>query len=179
VGFVDYYETLEVSPNANSETIERMFRYLAQRYHPDNQDTGDRDRFDLVLEAHNTLRDTVKRVQYDIEYKQQVSAHAKLVEDASDSHGIERDVEVQARLLSLFYTKRRNNIREPGIGDAELSHLLDCPQEHLEFHLWYMKEKRWIERREDGLLAITIDGVDRASSEPNIRAARKLLSDQS
>ncbi len=40
--FTDYYEILEISPNANSETIERIFRYLAMLYHPDNQDTGDR-----------------------------------------------------------------------------------------------------------------------------------------
>nr|WP_246767912.1 DnaJ domain-containing protein [Bradyrhizobium sp. CCBAU 53340] len=33
------YETLEISPNANSGTIERMFHYLAQRYHPDNRKT--------------------------------------------------------------------------------------------------------------------------------------------
>jgi curved DNA-binding protein CbpA len=38
--FTDHYEVLEISPNANSETIERIFRYLASRYHPDNQDTG-------------------------------------------------------------------------------------------------------------------------------------------
>jgi preprotein translocase subunit Sec63 len=37
--FVDYYEILEISPNADSGAIERMFRYLAQRYHPDNRDT--------------------------------------------------------------------------------------------------------------------------------------------
>ena len=54
--FVDYYELLEISPNANSETIERMFRYFAQRYHPDNQDTGDRVRFDVIMEAHDVLR---------------------------------------------------------------------------------------------------------------------------
>ena len=65
--FIDYYELLEISPNANSGTIERMFRYFAQRYHPDNQDTGDRDRFDLIAEAHATLRDSVKRAQYDIQ----------------------------------------------------------------------------------------------------------------
>ena len=35
--FIDYYELLEISPNANSGTIERMFRYFAQRYHPDNR----------------------------------------------------------------------------------------------------------------------------------------------
>ena len=62
--FIDYYEILEISPNANSGTIERMFRYFAQRYHPDNQDTGDRLRFDLIAEANATLRDPVKRAQY-------------------------------------------------------------------------------------------------------------------
>ena len=30
--FIDYYEILEISPNANSGTVERMFRYLAQRF---------------------------------------------------------------------------------------------------------------------------------------------------
>ena len=62
----DYYETLEISPNANSETIERVFRYLAMRYHPDNQDTGDQLRFSQIMEAHDTLKDPVKRAQYDI-----------------------------------------------------------------------------------------------------------------
>ena len=42
--FIDFYETLEVSPNANSETIERMFRYQARRFHPDNKASGDRAR---------------------------------------------------------------------------------------------------------------------------------------
>ena len=43
--FIDYYEILEISPNANAETMERIFRYLALRYHPDNPNTGDPARF--------------------------------------------------------------------------------------------------------------------------------------
>jgi DnaJ-class molecular chaperone len=62
--FTDYYEILEISSNANSETIDRIFRFFAQRYHPDNQDTGDRARFDEVMQAYNTLKDPVKRAQY-------------------------------------------------------------------------------------------------------------------
>ena len=65
--FVDHYEILKISANADLGAIERMFRYLAQRYHPDNRDTGDRLRFDVILEAHNTLRDPVKRARYDIQ----------------------------------------------------------------------------------------------------------------
>jgi curved DNA-binding protein CbpA len=64
--FIDYYEILEISPKANTGTIERIFRYLAQRYHPDNQDTGDGRHFAIILEAYNTLKDPVRRTQYDL-----------------------------------------------------------------------------------------------------------------
>ena len=142
--FTDYYEILEISPNANSGTIERMFRYLAQRYHPDNQETGDRLRFDVIVEANDTLRDPVRRAQYDIQHKSQSSVRWKLSEEASDSKGVDRDVDIQGKLLSILYTKRRQNISDPGIGKLELERLLGCPSEHLEFNVWYLREKGWI-----------------------------------
>src|ERR1700683_92556 len=103
---VDYYEILEISPNANSGTIERMFRYLAQRYHPDNQDTGDRSRFDAMMEAYDTLKDPGKRAQYDIVHKNHSRIRWKLAEEASDNRGIERDADIQSRLLSILYVRR-------------------------------------------------------------------------
>ena len=176
-GFVDYYEILEISPNAGSETVERMFRYLARRYHPDNQATGDRDRFDLVLQAHNTLRDPVKRVAFDIEYEYNSGLRSELTKEASNGDVVDRDVDLQHKLLAIFYAKRRRDTRDPGLGDGELELLLGCPIEHLEFSIWYMKEKRWIARTENGTFAITAEGVDRASSES--QTAKKLLTDQS
>jgi curved DNA-binding protein CbpA len=176
--FVDYYEILEISPNAESGAIERMFRYLAQRYHPDNRDTGDRLRFDVVLEAHDTLKDPIKRAQYDIQHKDHSGLRWRLAEEASDSKGIVRDVDIQNKLLSVLYVKRRQNIRDPGIGDLELERLLGCPAEHLEFHFWYLKEKGWIGRTENGMLAITVEGVDRANSEHDRKSiSKKLLND--
>jgi curved DNA-binding protein CbpA len=178
--FVDYYEILEISPNADSGAIERMFRYLAQRYHPDNRDTGDRLRFDVVLEAHDTLKDPIKRAQFDIRHQNHSGMRWRLAEEASDSKGIVRDVDTQNKLLSILYVKRRQNIRDPGIGDLELERLLGCPAEHLEFHLWYLKEKSWIGRTENGMFAITVEGVDRANSEQDRKTvSKKLLSDQS
>lgn len=177
--FIDYYEILEISPNANSGTIERMFRYLAQRYHPDNQDTGDRSRFDVIVAANDTLRDPVKRAQYDIQYQNQSSFRAKLTEEASDSKGIDRDSDIQNKLLSILYVKRRQNISDPGIGNLDLERLLGCPPEHLEFHVWYLKEKGWIARTENGTLAITVEGIDHANSEHHRKATNKLLTDQS
>jgi curved DNA-binding protein CbpA len=177
--FVDYYEVLQISPNANSETIERMFRYLARHYHPDNPATADRDRFDLILQAHNVLRDPEKRAQYDIEHRQRLGDRVELAADVLAGAGIDRDLDTQSRLLELLYAKRRRDLQDPGLGNAELEALLGCPIEHLEFNIWYMKEKRWIRATENGTLAITVEGVDKISADAHVKAPTRLLTDQS
>jgi curved DNA-binding protein CbpA len=176
--FVDYYEILEISSNANSGTIERMFRYFAQRYHPDNQDTGDRPRFDAIMEAYDALSDPGKRAQYDVKHKNHLSVRWKLLREASDNKAIEQDVEIQNKLLSIFYVRRRQNLDNPGIGELTLERMLGCPVEHLQFHLWYLKEKGWIRKTESGMFAITVEGVDRANSEQHETNPNKLLTDQ-
>ena len=45
--------------------------------------------------------------------------------------GIKRDIEIQNKLLSILYIKRRRNVGEPGIGDYELEVLLGCPAERV------------------------------------------------
>src|SRR5690348_8480673 len=115
--FVDLYEILEISPNANSGALERMFRYLAQRYHPDNPETGDRDRFDLVLEAHKVLKDPAARASYDLQYKQHAGVRTRLAEEASHGSGIEQDIEIQNKLMSILYVKRRQDVKNPGVPE--------------------------------------------------------------
>ena len=195
-GFINYYELLEISPSASSEAIEHSFRNLARRYHPDNQDTGSRSKFDAVIEAHNTLKDEAKRAKYhednpgalplfsDLfseEVVQPGMRYASRNDDDSgfvDGLGIDRDISIQNHLLILLYLQRRRNIREPGIGNAELERLSGCAHEHLEFHIWYLRAKGWICTEESGLLAITIDGVDRAAQIYQANATR-LISDNS
>jgi hypothetical protein len=69
--------------------------------------------------------------------------------------------------------------KNPGIGDYELERLSGCPREHLEFHVWYLKEEGRIGRQENGTLAITVGGVDRANSEQRRRetATKQLTHD--
>ena len=47
----------------------------------------------------------------------------------------------------------------------QLERLLACPAEHLEFHIWYLLEKNWIIRQNNGQLAITVTGIDRMREE--------------
>lgn len=176
--FTDYYETLEISPNANTDTIDRVFRYLAQRYHPDNHQTGNHLRFSEIVQAHEVLRHPDQRAQYDLNHKRHSEYSWKLTEEASDREGLEFDTVIQERLLSILYAKRRRNMQNPGIGNLELERLSGCPREHLEFHLWYLKEKGWIGRLENGLLTITVNGVDKAIIEHRRIHSTKLLTNQ-
>ena len=41
---------------------------------------------------------------------------------------------------------------------------MGIPQEVLDFHLWYFREKGWIKREEDGGFAITAEGVDKVEA---------------
>ena len=64
-GKPDYYEVLQVSDGAEPETINRIYRMLAQRYHPDNQETGNEARFREITEAYQILSQPEKRASYD------------------------------------------------------------------------------------------------------------------
>ena len=176
--FKDFYEILEISPNANSDTIDRVFRYLAQRYHPDNQATGDHYRFAGIVKAHEVLRDPEKRAQFDIEYKKNRARRLPSSEASQKPRTPYEDISMQERLLLLFYVKRRRSMNNPGLGDLELERLSGCPREHLSFHLWYLKEKGWITRLENGLLSITVSGVDQSNQTARRTQSAKLLTAQ-
>jgi DnaJ-class molecular chaperone len=62
-----YYEILEVSELASTETIRAAYRSLSKRFHPDNTKTGNAERFRLIGEAHECLVDGGKRKAYDTE----------------------------------------------------------------------------------------------------------------
>lgn len=156
----DYYEVLQVSPNADQDTIQRVFRHLAKRYHPDNPETGDGDRFRQLFDAFQVLSDPEQRVQYDVKHADLKSARWKFLDQESAHDDISVDRRLRAALLSILYIARRNDAEKPGVGDLELERALDCPTEHMRFHIWYLKENGWVQRTEAGKLAITASGVD-------------------
>src|ERR1700677_2792792 len=67
--FVDFYEALEISPNADPDTIHRVYRILAQRFHTDNRETGSAERFRELTEAYKVLAEPETRASYDVAYQ--------------------------------------------------------------------------------------------------------------
>ncbi len=63
----DYYQTLEVSRDADGGTLKSAYRKLAMKYHPD-RNPGDAEceaKFKAINEAYDCLKDPQKRAAYD------------------------------------------------------------------------------------------------------------------
>ena len=64
--FIDYYSVLGVAKHASAEEIDRAYRQLARKYHPDVSKAHDaEERFKRINEAYEVLKDPVKRQHYD------------------------------------------------------------------------------------------------------------------
>jgi len=64
--YQDYYKTLGVEKNATQDEIQRAYRKLARKYHPDINKAGDaEDKFKQLNEAYEVLGDPDKRVRFD------------------------------------------------------------------------------------------------------------------
>jgi len=157
----DYYEILQVSPRADRDTIERVFRFLTNRFHPDNRETGDAERFTEIVDAYEVLSSAVKRAQYDLSYERVRESRWKMFSHEATSDDLATDTRIRLAIMSILYIVRRNNPAQPGVGTVELERLLECPEPVVKFHCWYLRENNWIVRLETGHLAISALGVDR------------------
>ena len=64
--YQDYYKTLGVEKNAAQDEIQRAYRKLARKYHPDiNKSSDAEDNFKKINEAYEVLGDPEKRKKYD------------------------------------------------------------------------------------------------------------------
>ena len=171
----DHYETLQISPNADPDMVHRVYRLLAQRFHPDNSQTGDASRFRQLHDAYSVLSDAQARAQYDVLYHQRRHLRVKLV--SSTGH-VDSDFEyeqaVRLTVLEVLYTHRRNDAREPGLFDRDLESMVGRPLEHLEFTFWYLLQRNLIRRGEQSRLIITVDGVDHLEQQYERNAKRRL-----
>jgi curved DNA-binding protein CbpA len=158
---VDHYETLQISANAEPDTIHRVYRLLAQRLHPDNTETGNASRFRELTEAYAVLRDPERRAQYDVVHQHFVRDRWKVAQSAEGADVDYRAEQVtRLTLLELLYTRRRTEPRQPSLSMLDLEALIGRPREHLEFTIWFLAQKRLIQRADDSGLTITAEGAE-------------------
>ena len=158
--FVDYYEVLQISPNADVETIRRVYRMQAQRFHPDNLDSGNAEAFRKISAAYEVLNDPHRRAAYDRDHRQAIG-RAPLGGTGSPpaEPPVMDEMQRREKILSLLYSRRFSHPQQPSLNLRDLEGLLSTPRSDLEFSLWYLKECGYLVRTDSAHHTITLKGV--------------------
>ena len=174
--FVDFYDLLQVSPSAEPETIHRVYRLLAQRWHPDNRTTGEVTKFRAVHTAYVVLSDPEKRAQYDLTYEEQRQQRWRSAYPTTPpGDDFEMEQIVRRTVLEILYAQRRTSGNNPGLYVMDLERLLGAAREHIEFTMWYLIQKKFVQRTDNSRVAITAEGVDYLEADVRENAPRRRI----
>ena len=155
----DWYELLQISPNAEPETIHRVYRLLARRFHPDNGQTGNADRFLAITRAYEVLSNPERRAQYDIGHLPHRPERWQVV-DGEEDNDFEAEQLSRLAVLEVLYTQRRLKPDTSGASLLDLEQMTGRPREHLEFPMWYLTQKQLVKRTDNSSFVITAAGAD-------------------
>lgn len=160
----DYYEFLQISPKAEAATIQRIYRFMASRFHPDNPETGDPEKFLQLKHAYEVLADPQSRAAYDAKHETSEIRPNPIFEMAEFVNGIEGEVNRRLGVLSLLYNKRRTNSESPSISLYDLEKRMGWPREYLDFTTWYLRNMHYITREDNSDFGLTALGVNYVES---------------
>jgi curved DNA-binding protein len=160
---VDYYEFLQISPNADEDTIHRVFRFLAARYHPDNPKSGNAEQFRLLKAAYDVLSDGQRRAEYDSMRRRESPQPYSSSIDFMD--GSEGELNRRLAVLAVLYHKRRTNPTFPEVSLADIEERMGFPRDYMNFTLWYLQQKKYVTKADNARYALTADGVDFVESQ--------------
>src|SRR5260370_39527463 len=122
----DYYEILQVNPKADPETIHRVYRILAQRFHPDNAETGSSEIFRGILEAYRVLSDPERRAAYDVNFHLSRQLRWRVFAQGEAAIGKSAENARRRGILDLLYTARVNQPNQPAVSLEEIEERVGC-----------------------------------------------------
>ncbi|MGA2908497.1 MAG: J domain-containing protein [Terracidiphilus sp.] len=172
----DYYEFLQISPNADAETIHRVYRFLAARLHPDNGETGDEENFRLLKAAYDVLADPRRRSEYDTARAKSQAPPEPLAATIDFMDVMDGELNRRLAVLAVLYYRRRTNPTYPEVPLAEIEERMGFPRDYLDFTLWYLQRKGYVTKADNAQYTLSVDGVDFVETQrANIPTLHKLL----
>ena len=155
-----HYEVLQISRTADPETIHRVYRMMASRFHPDNTESGDVEKFLALQQAYQVLSDAGARAEYDRSLAARETTALAVFGQRGFVEGLDGERNRRLGVLSLLYNRRRLNEDKPGMALLDLERLMSFPREHLQFTLWYLRSKGYVTVEDNSDYGVTPSGVD-------------------
>lgn len=157
----DYYELLEISPQASQDTIHRVYRYMAARYHPDIPGTGNLEKFTQLTSAYKVLSDPNRRSEYDAQRAtRQPTIRNPMSSTVDFMDQADGDLNRRLAVLAILYYRRRMYPNSPEVSLPEIEDRMGFPRDYLDFTTWYLAKKRYITRADNSDFTLTVEGVD-------------------
>lgn len=173
---VDYYEFLQISPNADADTIHRVYRFLATRFHPDNPESGDPEKFFVLKTAYDVLSNPERRAEYDTTRRDEAASSEPLSSSIDFMDTMDGELNRRLAVLAVLYFKRRTNPSMPEVPLGEIETRMGFPRDYLDFTTWYLLKKGYITRADNAEFTLTADGVDFVETQrAQIPALNKML----
>jgi curved DNA-binding protein CbpA len=172
----DYYEFLQISPNADADTIHRVYRFLAARLHPDNNETGHEENFRLLKAAYDVLSDPRRRAEYDAARARTQPPPEPLAATVDFMDAMDGELNRRLAVLAVLYYKRRTNPTFPEVPLSEIEERMGFPRDYLDFTMWYLQKKGYVSKSDNAQYTLSVDGVDFVETQrANIPTLNKLL----
>jgi curved DNA-binding protein CbpA len=172
----DYYELLQISPHADAETVRRVYRFLAGRFHPDNPVSGDANLFCVLNAAYEVLSDPTRRAEYNATRRHEPQDVEPLSSSVDFMDNLEGELNRRLALLAVLYHRRRTRPDMPEVELHEIESRMGFPRDYLDFTIWYLVKKGYVARGDSAQCALTAEGVDFVEKERgNIPVLNKLL----
>ncbi len=164
--FQDHYEVLGIEPKADSDAIQHAYAELAQKFHPNNPDTGDQEAFEATNIAYEVLSDPAQRHAFDKLKGVAEDLSCPKFSGLGFFNSLGREAGLRAALLCILYDRRRNKPLKPGLPMRYVEAMLAASVEELFFVLWYAKQRGWVASDDKSNLLITVQGMDYLESNP-------------
>lgn len=113
----NYYEILEVDRKASKEIIEKAYKTLAKKYHPDvqeqNQKVKAEEKMKLINEAYSVLSNEEKRYEYDQQLEENTISAEKYQELVNENIELKRKIQNNT-------TNKIQNQNQPNINYSQV-----------------------------------------------------------
>ncbi len=149
-----------VEPGSDSETIQAAYTKLAQKYHPSNADTGNKEKFDQLNQAFEVLSDPELRAAFDKIKGVDREAGGPKFSGVEFFDALGQGAILRSAVLCLLYDRMRLKSFKPTLSMRNLEAMLRVKGEDLNFALWYLKKRNYVLNDDKSALAITVDGMD-------------------
>jgi hypothetical protein len=158
--FQDHYALLGVDPKANSEAIQASYAKLAEKYGPDNRETGDHDKFEAIALAFEVLTDADLRAAFDKVKGIDQDDSGIMFAGMEFFDALGRQTGLRAALLCVLYDRRRKKPTKPSLSMRHIDGILYATNDELVFALFYLKARNLVVADDKSNLQITVDGMD-------------------